>query len=198
MTIASADSFQKTRKRSTKTGTVNHFPQMNPFLSPLPSSCLHSKQLSIQNRDANLTSRKLIPQRCATSRFKGWQPWWDLIRRAEKCRCTEKTRGGGWMGKRMERDLKGGKERKGAGLAVDEAIYGHVSGFHCLWRYNGVISRWCAATEADSQITRLLQVYTRNRYTDPSGPGARSAEYVHRDRVPTLSTGNAVTTLIHN
>lgn len=45
------------------------------------------------------------------------------------------------MGKRMERDLKGGKERKGPGLAVDEAIYGHVSGFHCLWRYNGVISR---------------------------------------------------------
>lgn len=40
-----------------------------------------------------------------------------------------------------ERDLKGGKERKGPGLAVDEAIYGHVSGFHCLWRYNGVISR---------------------------------------------------------
>lgn len=65
----------------------------------------------------------------------------------EKCRCAEKTRrtrGGGRGGKgwkRMERDLKGGKERKGPGLAVDEAIYGHVSGFHCLWRYNGVISR---------------------------------------------------------
>lgn len=49
--------------------------------------------------------------------------------------------GGGEGWKRMERDLKGGKERKGPGLAVDEAIYGHVSGFHCLWRYNGVISR---------------------------------------------------------
>lgn len=64
--------------------------------------------------------------------------------RAEKCRCTEKTRGGEWIGKadrERERDLKGGKERKGPGLAVDEAIYGHVSGFHCLWRYNGVISR---------------------------------------------------------
>lgn len=49
--------------------------------------------------------------------------------------------GGGEGWKRMERDLKGGKERKRPGLAVDEAIYGHVSGFHCLWRYNGVISR---------------------------------------------------------
>lgn len=36
--------------------------------------------------------------------------------RAEKCRCTEKTRGGEWIGKadrERERDLKGGKERKG-------------------------------------------------------------------------------------
>lgn len=37
--------------------------------------------------------------------------------------------------------FKGRQGTEGAGLAVDEAIYGHVSGFHCLWRYNGVISR---------------------------------------------------------
>ena len=63
-------------------------------LSPSSSSfSLHSKQLSIQNRDANLTSRKLIPQRCATSGFKGWQPWWDLIRRERRSVGAPRRRG---------------------------------------------------------------------------------------------------------
>lgn len=116
MTIANILFNPKATRKSTRRGNVTFPSNESPFslFLPLPpSSFLHSKQLSIQNRDANLTSRKLIPQRCATSGFKGWQPWWDLIRREEKCRCTGKTRGRGVDGEADGERFKGRQGTEG-------------------------------------------------------------------------------------